>query len=170
VTGISVNVEGGGWLVGFAWYAPYPFAGIAVSNGSVVTTLSGGATTYAQTVAPGYWACLSVVAYNASGASPWTPWVCGFAIPAMPSGVHVTGHNASSVSFAWTDQDPYSGIAASTDGVTTLALGQAATTYIKTGMVTGDYACISVVAYNSYNPGGIVGTSDWTTWVCGQAV
>lgn len=155
--------------VPFAWYWQYPFTGIAVSDGNVVTALSGGATTYAATVAPGYWACLSVVAYDAAGASPWTPWVCGFAVPITPSGLHVTGHTPSSVSFAWTDHDPYSSILV-TDGNAFVGNSLAQTTYTKSGMTAGTQACISVLAYNSYNPGEPnQGISPWSPLVCGQA-
>lgn len=152
-----------GSSVSSAWTPPDGASAIAVSNGSVATALAPGTSTYTQTgVPPGYWTCVSVAAYNASGASPWTGWVCGFAIPAPPTGVHVTGHTPMSVSFAWTPQDPFAGIAVS-NGTAVSLVGVAGTTYKQAGMAAGDWVCVSTAAYN------VSGASGWTPWVCGQA-
>jgi glyoxylase-like metal-dependent hydrolase (beta-lactamase superfamily II) len=81
----------------------------------------------------------------------------------MPTNVHTTGHTATSVSFAWTNGDPYSGIALTNDGVHLLNEGINATTYTQSGMTAGQYSCFSMAAYNSS------GVSGYTTYVCGQA-
>jgi hypothetical protein len=81
VTGHTIDT------VSFGWVDSDPYSGIAVSNGAAVMTVAAGGTAYVQQgMANGGWACVSLAAYNASGASPWTSatatgWVCGQAGP-----------------------------------------------------------------------------------------
>lgn len=64
--------------VSFAWTPQDPAAGIVVSNGVAVIDLGVAGSSYTETgMAAGSWVCISLAAYNASGTSPWTPWVCG---------------------------------------------------------------------------------------------
>ena len=156
--------------ISFAWTAPDASSAIALgtgtTGGTTYTGLVPSTTTSTKAVAAGYWACAQVAAYNISYASAFTPWTCGLAVPNAPTAIHVTGHTPSSVSFGWTDSDPYSGIAVSNGSVvSTVPAG--GTTYTQNGMATGSWACVSLAAYNSS------GASPWsaasTGWVCGQA-
>lgn len=156
--------------VSFAWTDPDASSAIALgvgtTGGTAYAGLAPGTAASSQLVAAGYWVCAQVAAYNASYASNFTNWVCGLAVPAAPTGIHVTGHSPTSVTFGWTDSDPYSGIAVSNGtAVTTVAAG--GTSYMQSGMATNSWVCVSLAAYNS------AGASPWTAattgWVCGQA-
>ena len=152
--------------ISFAWTPPDATSGIMASNGVQANDLGVAATSYTLTgLAPGTWACVSVAAYNSSGASAWTAWVCGeagTAPPAKPTNLHVSGATSTSVSFAWTPPDATSGIVAS-NGVQANDLGVAASSYTLSGLTPGAWTCLSVAAYNASGP------SPWTAWSCGQA-
>ena len=156
--------------VSFAWTGPDASSAIALgvgtTGGTTYTGLAPGTASSTKAVAAGYWACAQIAAYNASYASAFTPWVCGLAVPNAPTAIHVTGHTSSSVSFAWTDSDPYSGIAVS-NGTVVSTVPAGGTTYMQSGMTSGNWVCVSLAAYN------VSGVSAWTAastgWVCGQA-
>ena len=149
--------------VNFGWNNYDSLSYLAAFDGTVNHPLGQNATTYSAPTAAGYFACITVAAYNGSFTSPYSPYACGLAMPAQPSAVHTTGHTATSVSFAWTNHDPYSGIALTNDGVHLLNEGINATTYTQSGLSAGQYSCISLAAYNS------AGATAYTTYVCGQA-
>ncbi len=150
--------------VRFNWTDGDGVSQIAVTtDGTHFTALGPGTATYTVTgVASGYYACLQVAAYNAEH-SAYSPWGCGYTLPTTPNMPTATGHTASSVTFTWTNHDPYSYIALSNGGAVQ-ALGQNQTTYTQTGLSPGQYACIKVAAYN------YAGASAYTAnWACGQA-
>ena len=150
--------------VGFAWNNYDAMSYIAATNGPMGFALGQNAMTYMATgISPGFYSCISVAAYNATYASPFSSWTCGFAMPAAPSGVHKLSSTMTSVTYVWNNQDPYSGIAA-TIGGPLFAVGFNATTYTQTGMTPGSWSCINLAAYNSS------GASGYTGWACGQAV
>jgi CSLREA domain-containing protein len=149
--------------VSFGWSNYDSVSQIAVSDYTTISLLGTNATSFTKTaVASGYYACIAVEAYNALHASGWSGAACGYSLPTTPTLPVATNH-AGSVSFTWTNHDPYSYIAL-TNGGNPQALGQNVTTYTQTGMTTGQYACIKVAAYN------FAGASAYTaTWACGQA-
>ncbi len=148
--------------VNFAWSDYDALSYEAAFDGTTTHLLGVNATGYSAPTAAGYYACISVVAYNVSYASPYSPYTCAYALPLTPSSLHVTGHTTTTVSFAWTDHDPYSGIGATTGGPL-FALAAGTTSYMVTGLASGQYGCLDLAAYNAS------GASGYTGYVCGQA-
>lgn len=68
VTGATTSALSWGWTDGD------PSANLVVSDGIAATNLAPGTPAFTKSgIAPGGWACLSVAAWNAAGASNWSP-------------------------------------------------------------------------------------------------
>ncbi|NUR29629.1 MAG: protein kinase [Catenulispora sp.] len=150
-------------------------SGFTVINGSTSKSVGPNRTTLDWTgLQPASRTCFKVRAYNAAGASAYTPagqmdWVCTTTLdgsgPAAPSGLTATATDAHSIRLQWTDNAPDEDGFTVINGSASRTVGAGVTAYTWDGLAAGTYMCFKVRAFNAagvsaYDP------PTQTDWVC----
>lgn len=137
--------------------------GFRIRNGSRSVTVPANSTSYTWSgLSSGQYMCLAVSAYNAVGASPYSPWACATTTtppPSTPGNVRAAAISGTSVRVTWRDTSNETGYRIS-NGNTSVTVGANATSYTWAGLQPGQYMCFRVSAYNTG------GTSAQSPWSC----
>ncbi|WP_084558104.1 protein kinase domain-containing protein [Hamadaea tsunoensis] len=154
-------------------------SGFTVINGSTSKNVRAGATTFDWTgLRPASYSCFKVRAYNAAGASAYTPagqmdWVCATTLdgsgPAAPSGLFATmtavATDSYAIRLAWTDNSTDEDGFTVINGSASRDVPAGTTTYSWGGLAPGTYMCFKVRAFNAAGVSAYFPSAQ-SDWVC----